>query len=154
MCVNDSPERAALLQPHSETERDDNEVVRLLCQTGQAVVSVVLILQLCLVSVAKPTTKMMTWTSSAEARSVINNRETHSECNPAISLPGVLVDVLTHSRNPTVDVCCIIRLCPIHRDNKLLRTRISLLSSPTLPNRYVRPSHLKSSNATADTKEE
>jgi len=33
-------------------------------------------------------------------------------------------------------------------------TKINLLSSPTLPNRYVRPSHLDSSNATADTNEE
>jgi hypothetical protein len=33
-------------------------------------------------------------------------------------------------------------------------TRTNLLSSPTLPNRYVRPSHLRSSKATAETKEE
>lgn len=63
--------------------------------------------------------------------------------------PEVLVGEGHRLRNPTrSSFSC-------NAEPKLeFQTNMSLLSSPTLPNRYVRPSHRSSSNDTAETNDE
>lgn len=67
-------------------------------------------------------------------------------------LPGTSVGGVSHSKSPTASR----RDDQSHgteSDGRIL-TRMSLLSSPTLPKRYVLPSLRSSSNAIAETKDE